>query len=242
MGLRRPFVSRQLDRDLDCTGAPPQENVHSGIIQLVCWRFFKSPLSFQGAITIFRYLLIGAAVAMGAVAIWSMHFIGNRAINMSDGRSLQLAYNPGFTAASFFLPIICVGVAFYVFGITENVSKLGTLAGGICTGSAVCGMHYLGQLGITNYTPVYNHKFVAGSVIIAIVASTLALGVFFYLRSRWTNSWWKRVICAMVLASTVSGMHWVATGGTHYRITMATIYYSNDLSKHTTVVVTLCLV
>ena len=180
---------------------------------------------------------------MGAVAIWSMHYIGNRAILMVNGEEyLQIQYSPGFTAGSFFLPVCVVGIAFYLFSITENVSILATMVGGLMLGSAVCGMHYMGQKGIANYTPYYSWKRVLGSAIIAVAANTIALGVFFYFKSTWTNSWWKRMSCASLLAVSVSGMHWVATVGTSYRVRSNLVGMTSGLSKEATVVVVICLV
>ena len=180
---------------------------------------------------------------MGAVSIWSMHFIGNRAIQMANGEpSLQIEYSPGFTAASFFLPICVVGFSFYLFTMVEKVHVVTTLMGGSFTGAAVCGMHYMGQGGIVNYTPKYGLGYVVGSAIIAVVASTVALGVFFYLTSTWINSWLKRMACAALLAISVSGMHWVATVGTTYRLKKGTASPNNGWSRQATVVVVLCLV
>ncbi|KAL9008849.1 MAG: hypothetical protein Q9173_006069 [Seirophora scorigena] len=158
------------------------------------------------------YLLLGAAASMGAVAIWSMHFIGNRAIIMAQGeRHLQIQYNAAFTAGSFFLPICVLGIAFYLLGFSEKVNITQVMLVGLLTGAAVCGVHYFGQGGISNYLVSYKWQYVLGSAFIAITAATLALGVFFYLKATWTDNWMKRALCASVLAVSVSGMHWVAT-------------------------------
>ena len=162
---------------------------------------------------------------------------------MAHGESnLQIQYSPGFTAGSFFLPVCVVGIAFYFFTVTENVSILGTLVGGLLVGSAVCGMHYMGQKGIANYTPSYSWGHVLGSAIIAVAANTVALGIFFYFKSNFTNSWWKRLSCASLLAVAVSGMHWVATVGTVYRIRTTVMDTTSGLSKEATVVVVIGLV
>ena len=180
---------------------------------------------------------------MGAVAIWSMHFIGNRAINMAEGQdALQIQYSAGFTAGSFFLPICGVGIAFYFFSISESVSPLTTLIGGLLMGTAVCGMHYMGQGGLANYTSLYSWPWVLGSVIVAVVASTIALGIFFYFKSVWTNTWQKRGACASLLAVAVSGMHWLATRGTRYRLTSKALSQVDGLSRRAVVVVVICLV
>lgn len=178
---------------------------------------------------------------MGAVAIWCMHYIGNRAIQMHNGeRELQIQYSSKYTAGSFFLPICILGLDFYYFNQTEDVSVLGTILGGIVAGLGVCGMHYTGQVGISNYLISYSWKHVVGAAIIAVAANTAALGIFFYFTMTWTNGLWKKIGCALLLAVSVSGMHWVATAGTFYRFTANSS--ENGLSRKGVVIVVLCLV
>ena len=181
---------------------------------------------------------------MGPVAIWSMHFIGNRAVIMDKGQpEAQIQYNPGFTAASFFVPTVVVGVAFFFFSISEKVSILGTVLGGHLTGAAVCGMHYMGQGGIANYLPHYNFHNVIGSAIVSVIATTVALGAFFYFKSKWTSVWWKRVLCALFLALGVSAMHWVATVGTVYHLKPNRHFEMVvGLSRKATVIIVMALV
>lgn len=161
-----------------------------------------------------RYLLLAAASTMGSVSIWSMHFIGNQAVIM-EPRGLHINYSPGFTAGSFFLPICGVAIAFYYISITERVSLLGTLFGGFLAGSTICGyvidasssrysadrlrMHYMGNGGISNFTLEYSWPFVFGSALIAVFASTTALGIFFYFQSQWISCWRNRSWCAALL-------------------------------------------
>ncbi|MCJ1467821.1 hypothetical protein MMC07_006446 [Pseudocyphellaria aurata] len=164
------------------------------------------------------YLLLGAATAMGAVAIWCMHYIGNHAIQMLDGQEdLQIQYSPAYTVGSFILPIGIEGIAFYCFSQTDHVKIHGTILGGFMTGLGICGMHYTGEIGISNYAIFYSWRHIVGSAFIAVAANTAALGLSFYFTSTWTNSVWKRIGCALVLALSVSGMHWVASRGTYYR-------------------------
>ncbi|KAF3492078.1 uncharacterized protein GIQ15_01595 [Arthroderma uncinatum] len=166
------------------------------------------------------YLLIAAAVCMGGIGIWCMHFIGNCAIRLHrDNLQYQISYSSSFTATSFFLPIGVLLFAFYFIGASERAGYLYIVATGTLTGVAVCGMHYVGQLGIANYSCTYEIGNVVGAAVIAICASITALGVFFRLRASWTDNWWKRLCCASILASAVSGMHWTAAVGTVYRVT-----------------------
>lgn len=155
---------------------------------------------------------------MGGCGIWSMHFIANRAVILGDDApEKQIQYSPGFTALSAFLPVLVLGAAFYFLG--TNRSKVRPLylgLAGVLTGTAVCGMHYVGNAGIQNYRCLYKPANIAGSAVIAVAASLVALSVFFRLRETWTDSWWKRALCAAMLASAVCGMHWTAAVGTSY--------------------------
>lgn len=179
---------------------------------------------------------------MGGIAIWCMHFIGNRAIQMADGEApLQIAYSSGFTAFSFFMPILVLVAAFVAIGTNDKVSWWRVAIGGTLAGAAICGMHYLGNASINNYVCIYNIANVVGAALIAVAASIIALSLFFVFRAGWTSSWWKRIISAVLLAGAVSGMHWCASTGTSYKL-IALAGDNNQLSRNETVIVVICLV
>jgi NO-binding membrane sensor protein with MHYT domain len=172
-----------------------------------------------------------------------MHFIGNRAIVLGNGQAqLQIVYSAGFTVISFFMPVVVVFLAFASVGSNDTMNATRVVLGGALTGFAVCGMHYLGQAGISNYDCVYPIPYVAGATIIAVSASTTALCVFFLFRLSWDTRWWRRPICALVLASAVSGMHWLASVGTQYRLKKWDPSFINHFSRTSTVIVVLVLV
>ncbi|CAI7619043.1 unnamed protein product [Penicillium crustosum] len=184
------------------------------------------------------YLLLTSSITMGGIGIWCMHFIGNRAIVLGDGEAdVQVLYNVAFTGTSFVLPVVVLLFAFYAVGVEEKASYLRILLGGLLTGSSVCGMHYVGQLGISNYRCSYHVANVVGSAIIAIFSSTAALGIFFRWRAAWTDSWWRRGICACLLAGAVSGMHWTAAAGTVYLDHNRGLMKGTQLSRSQVVIV-----
>lgn len=186
-------------------------------------------------------LLITAAITMGGISIWSMHYIGNRAITIGNGDpQLQIAYSSGFTALSFFMPILVLLAAFLAIGTNERVSWWRIGAGGSLAGAAICGMHYLGNASINNYQCMYSAANVVGASLIAMAASTIALLVFFVIRASWSNSWWKRAMSSVLLAGGVSGMHWCASTGTRYKL--IALAGTGQLSRNTTVIVVICLV
>ena len=160
---------------------------------------------------------MGSSISMGAVAIFSMHYIGNQAVVLYQGQpDYQLAYNAGYTVLSLFLPVMVLLLAYALIGAGDQATLWRVIIGGTFGGFAIAGMHYLGQLSVINYTSVYTVGNVVGSVIIAVVATIIALTVFFYLRRSWSDALWKRFGCALILAGAVCGMHWTAAVGTRY--------------------------
>lgn len=163
---------------------------------------------------------LAIAVALGLVAIWCMHYVGNRAIIMGDGSPMmQLNYSASFTALSALLPIVCLLIAFTLLEIQQPDQPLFwpflMVSGFICALS-ICGMHYIGNFGISNYSLYNPAAFVIGAASIALGASISALSLFYYFREKWVNNLVMRMLCATVLAAAVSGMHWLATAGTTY--------------------------
>src|SRR5947209_13692983 len=77
-------------------------------------------------------------------------------------------------------------------------------------------MHYCGQYAIKVYFIRYDLSYFIASVIIAILASNTALYIFFRLRSKWKNQWYKKFGCALIMGVAVCGMHYTAYAGTHY--------------------------
>lgn len=180
---------------------------------------------------------------MGGIGIWCMHFIGNRAIVLGDGSSeIQVVYSMSFTGVSFVLPVIVLLVAFYAIGASEKAGYCRIMTGGLLAGSSVCGMHYVGQLGIANYRCSYKAANVAGAAIIAVFASTVALGIFFRWRATWTDSWWRRGVCGCLLACAVSGMHWTAAVGTSYWEHDRSVQHGGQLSRSQVVIICSVLV
>ena len=127
---------------------------------------------------------------------------------MLDGKEdFQIAYSTGLTIVSLFVPIFVLLLAFLCVSFNGTIRWWRILLAGSLSGIAICGMHYLGNASISNYSSSYEVSYVVGAAIIAVSASTTALAVFFVFESAWENAWWKRLGCAGLLAAGVSGMH-----------------------------------
>ncbi|KAF2223549.1 hypothetical protein BDZ85DRAFT_111070 [Elsinoe ampelina] len=185
-----------------------------------------------------RLQLLLCAISMGLIAIWCMHFIGNRSVILGDGSDmLQMTYSPGWTVLSCVLPVIGLTVAFYIAELrVKNVilRRFLDVLTGVFAGLSIVGMHYCGNLGTYNYTLIYPPRFIIASCIIAIGDCIIALNLFFYFKEKWINVFWKRLACALILAVAVCGMHYTASVGCTYQL--KTIAPSN-LNRNTAVIV-----
>ncbi|KAK9719533.1 hypothetical protein K7432_004714 [Basidiobolus ranarum] len=169
-------------------------------------------------------LLIGASLAMGGVGIFSMHFIGMVALNLhhpfeKTSKMYPIAYQFGFTFLSICSSWIGVGLAFYFVGTSERVIPSRIVASGLFAAAGICTMHYIAIVSMNTHV-VYSPLIVAASVAIAIVAACASLFIFFTLRSKWKAAWWKRTICAMIMAVAVCGMHYTGMAAVNYKIQM----------------------
>ena len=159
-----------------------------------------------------RWLVL-AAVAIGAVGIWAMHFIAMLGFTI-PGEPIR--YNVVTTIASMLLAVAVVGAGLFIVGFGNGGwSRL--VAGGVVIGVGVAAMHYLGMAAMSMPMSIsYALPLVALSVLIAIVAGTAAL---------WIGTWVRTIKAtlgaAVVMGVAVTGMHY--TGMAALRVTgMAT--------------------
>jgi PAS domain S-box-containing protein len=144
-----------------------------------------------------RAWLVAAAITMGG-GIWSMHFIGMLAFVVP----IPMTYDIGLTALSLVVAIVVTGGGFYV--ISRGASPLRLVLSGIFMGLGIVAMHYTGMAAMQGHAELgYDPLFVALSVIIAIVASTVALWLAFQ-----TTDPWQKLTAALVMGLAVSGMHY----------------------------------
>ena len=143
--------------------------------------------------------LLLAAWAIGGTGIWSMHFMAMLGFTVS-GASIR--YDVLLTAASAVLAIVVVGIGLFIAGFGKR-SAVRIVLGGIFAGVGVAIMHYTG-MGAMRLDGVvhYDTSLVVASVIIAVVAATVAL---------WFTVTLQRPLAiffaALVMGVAVCGMH-----------------------------------
>jgi NO-binding membrane sensor protein with MHYT domain len=145
--------------------------------------------------------VIGAAAALGGGAIWSMHFIGMNAADLG----VQVAYDPVLTVASLILAVLAPAVGLFIVGRSDG-GPLNLPLGGVLTGLGVALMHYTGMAAMVMPAKInYDPTLFWASIVIAIVAATVALWLAFNLRGNL-----QRFGSAFVMGVAVCGMHYTA--------------------------------
>jgi NO-binding membrane sensor protein with MHYT domain len=145
-----------------------------------------------------------AAVAIGAVGIWAMHFIAMLGFSVPGE---PILYNVPQTAGSMLLAVAVVGTGLFIvgFGAAEGARRWARLvAGGVIIGVGVAAMHYLGMAAMSMPGAMsYDAPLVVASVVIAIVAGTAALWI-----GTWVRGSAATVGAALVMGVAVCGMHY----------------------------------
>jgi diguanylate cyclase (GGDEF)-like protein len=153
-----------------------------------------------------RVWLVLGALSMG-IGVWSMHFIGMLALAMP----IKLTYSVPTTLAS-------LGVAIFTSGFALRIASAPRLDAArhfICSivmGAGIAAMHYTGMAAIM-IAPGLQYAIlpVAASLLIAVVASWLALWLTFVLRSnelRHVRA--ARLGAAVLMGCAIAGMHYTA--------------------------------
>ncbi|MER7592083.1 MHYT domain-containing protein [Micromonospora sp. NPDC127501] len=140
-----------------------------------------------------------AAWALGGTAIWAMHFMAMLGFAVENTR---IRYDVPLTAASTAIAVVAVGIGLAIVG-TGRLNPLRLIAGGIFTGAGVASMHYTGMAAMRlNGSLGYDTVRVVLSVVIAVVASTVALWLAMTVRRRLAI-----FASALVMGIAVNGMH-----------------------------------
>ncbi|AOY89289.1 diguanylate cyclase [Marinobacter salinus] len=150
-----------------------------------------------------RWLVTGALI-MGS-GVWTMHFVGMRAMPMD----VAMSFDSTMTLISWLAAISASGVALHIIG-RQDISG-GLFAGAtLAMSGGIVIMHYLGMYALRmSEDPVFNMGFFALSIAIAVGASGAALAICRKLQ----NMTGRTVIvtqfaAALVMAAAICGMHY----------------------------------
>ncbi|MEV2214285.1 MHYT domain-containing protein [Streptomyces sp. NPDC050997] len=144
------------------------------------------------------WLALGSA-AIGS-GIWTMHFIAMMGFNIEQA---PIHYDRITTYASLVVAIVMVGIGIFIVGY-RGARGTALMTGGAVTGLGIATMHYLGMAGMRfNGKLEYNTLTVAASVVIAVVAATVALWAAGQVR----GFLWS-VGASLIMGLAVTGMHY----------------------------------
>jgi NO-binding membrane sensor protein with MHYT domain len=159
-------------------------------------------LRVSQAFALNRRLLIAGAALSFAVGIWAMHFVGMLAARLP----VTVDYVVLPTLLSFLVCVLVVGIAVYL--ATLRSQRLLFIAATVM-GVGIASMHYIGMQALhASAHMVHNPVYVLASVLIAVLASGLALWLAFASETRP-----PLLACAAVLGCAISGMHYTAMAG-----------------------------
>src|SRR5438132_3750458 len=128
-----------------------------------------------------------------------MHFI---AMNAAD-LGVPVAYDAFLTFASLIVGVAACGVGLFVVGRSDG-GPFNLPLGGVLTGLGVALMHYTGMAAMIMPAKItYDTTLFVASLVIAVVAATVALWLAFNLRGNL-----QRFGSAIVMGIAVCGMHY----------------------------------
>lgn len=153
-----------------------------------------------------EFLWIGASFAIGG-SIWSMHFLAMLAVNLP----VEIRYDFFTTLISGLASVLVTAVALLIVLPADNQNKR-IAAAGVLMGLGIACMHYVGMSAIRgNCLATYSPMWVIASILVAIVASTVALWA-----AMTVQRIWKRFVAALIMGMSISGMHFTAMLGTTF--------------------------
>ena len=153
-----------------------------------------------------RWLVL-AAVSIGAVGIWAMHFIAMLGFSVPGE---PILYNVPMTIGSMLLAVAVVGIGLFIVGFGDGGWPR-LLLGGVIIGVGVAAMHYMGMGAMSMPGSMsYNAPLVGLSVLIAVAAGTAALWI-----GTWVRSMAATLGAALVMGVAVTGMHYTGMAALH---------------------------
>ncbi|MEL0166620.1 MAG: PAS domain S-box protein [Pseudomonadaceae bacterium] len=155
-----------------------------------------------------RGALLSGAAALGG-GIWAMHFIGMLAFTLP----LPVHYDLTTTLLSM-VPAIAASLVALQLLARPQLGTRELLVGGVLIGGGIGSMHYLGMTAMRmDAQLLFDPRWFAGSVVVAVVLAILSLWIRFGLRRTSTAS---LLIAALVMGLAISTMHYTGMAAARF--------------------------
>ncbi|GAA4485434.1 MHYT domain-containing protein [Rhodococcus olei] len=154
-----------------------------------------------------------AALSIGGVAIWLMHFLGMTGFDIPGS---AVRYDLSLTVLSMVLSVGATGFGLVVVGSRASWPGRGVrlVAAGVVMGLAVSAMHYTGMWAIRIRGSIdHEPTFVIASIVIGVVAATAALWF-----SQVAGRWYLRVPAALLMGVAVISLHYTGMAGVRVHV------------------------
>ena len=161
-----------------------------------------------------RSLLMVGAIAQG-VGIWSMHFVGMLAFELCT----EVNYDWHITLVSM-LPGVGAAWVALRFLITNTISPLHIVLGGVLVGAGIGAMHYIGMAAM-QMAPLlkYDLHIFLLSIVVAVLLAMLSLwvrtGINSIIKARLSNTK-INVMAGFVMGLAISGMHYTGMAAARF--------------------------
>lgn len=157
--------------------------------------------------------LTGGSFALG-IGIWSMHFVGMLAFHLPG---LEISYDIVLMILSIVIAIGASALALFIVS-RDGQHLFANVGGGLAMGAAIAGMHYVGIASMRMAAEVHwDHFWVTISLVIAVVASYVALFLAFKLKYNFTKMGFILRGCgAVIMGFGISGMHYSGMRAMHF--------------------------
>lgn len=174
--------------------------------------------------------LAGGSLAMG-IGIWSMHFVAMLAFSIPN---TPIAYDVPLLILSILVAVSASALTLSIVSRKE-ISMKAYILGSLTMGAAIAGMHYIGIASMRlAATIMWDMRYVYISLVIAVVASFVALLLAFKLRNEDSKKGFIfRLAGAIIMGFAISGMHYTGMMGMHF-MPSATLIIEDDQLLATT--------
>lgn len=153
-------------------------------------------------------MLFGAALSLGGIGIWTMHFVGMMGYRLP----VRVVYDGFWTLLSLLAAIFIAGIALLLAGGKGKFSNTGWLAGSLLAGTGVCVMHYMGMYAMNLRADMtLDMVTVLISFVIAVTASAAALWLAFHVVNGYL-----RIAAALVMGLAVCAMHYTGMSAAQF--------------------------
>ncbi|HDR2159418.1 TPA: EAL domain-containing protein [Enterobacter cancerogenus] len=169
----------------------------------------KIPLSGRKGAMFWR---MAGGVTLG-IGIWAMHFIGMLSMQMP----MIMSYHLWLTLASLGVAVLASTLAINI-AVPKNTLSLFRLAlATLILSAGVVAMHYVGMAALMVDGGIrWDRRIVLLSVLIAVVASGVALWLAFHLRENRKGIFINRIAAALVMGTAICAMHYTGMSAAHF--------------------------